>query len=160
MEVNGRFWGSLQLAIAAGVDLPRLWIEVLSGREIAPVGSYAEGVTVRWLWGDVKRFFSVVSGRPPGYTDRFPTRWEGLAELFGRQPEGTLLEAWDPNDPWPALGEWVQGLGDLGSPATIRRGARRVVSPWRARLQGVAARERGVVAPQPESVPGAPSQHL
>src|SRR5919106_2124795 len=26
LEVNGRFWGSLQLAIAAGADFPRLWV--------------------------------------------------------------------------------------------------------------------------------------
>ena len=25
MEINGRFWGSLQLAIDAGVDFPRCW---------------------------------------------------------------------------------------------------------------------------------------
>ena len=27
MEVNGRFWGSLQLATDAGVDFPRLLLE-------------------------------------------------------------------------------------------------------------------------------------
>lgn len=31
MEINGRFWGSLQLAIDAGVDFPRLLLEVATG---------------------------------------------------------------------------------------------------------------------------------
>ncbi len=32
MEINGRFWGSLQLAIDAGVDFPRLLVECAEGR--------------------------------------------------------------------------------------------------------------------------------
>src|SRR5207244_362819 len=55
-EVNGRFWGSLQLAIAAGCDSPRLWADVLTGQPLDRPTPYREGVTLRWLWGDVKRF--------------------------------------------------------------------------------------------------------
>jgi predicted ATP-grasp superfamily ATP-dependent carboligase len=56
MEVNGRFWTSLQLAISAGVDFPRLWVAILSGEPVPAPNGYREGVTLRWLWGDVKRF--------------------------------------------------------------------------------------------------------
>jgi len=35
MEINGRFWGSVQLAIDAGVDFPRLLVECALGREPA-----------------------------------------------------------------------------------------------------------------------------
>jgi hypothetical protein len=38
---------------------------------------------------------------------------QGLRELFGRQPPGTKLEVWDPQDPWPAVGEWAEGLRDV-----------------------------------------------
>src|SRR5262249_41899247 len=34
MEVNGRFWNSLQLAIEAGVDFPALWLAILQGDQI------------------------------------------------------------------------------------------------------------------------------
>ena len=37
MEINGRFWGSLQLAVDAGVDFPRLLIECAEGT--APGGT-------------------------------------------------------------------------------------------------------------------------
>jgi predicted ATP-grasp superfamily ATP-dependent carboligase len=113
MEVNGRFWGSLELAIAAGTDFPRLWVSLLHGERVDPMTGYAEGVIVRWLWGDVKRFLYILAGPPKGFPGVYPARWEGLKELFGRQPDGTRLEAWDRRDPWPAVGEWVQGLGDL-----------------------------------------------
>jgi len=53
MEINGRFWGSLQLAIDAGVDFPRLLVEAACGRAPSPVHSYRSGVRLRWLWGDV-----------------------------------------------------------------------------------------------------------
>jgi hypothetical protein len=113
MEVNGRFWGSLQLAISAGVDFPRLWVDVLRGVPVAAGGTYQAGITIRWLWGDVKRFLYILQGAPPGYPGRYPTIWQGLRELFGSHPAGTRLEAWAPDDRGPALGEWVQGIGDL-----------------------------------------------
>lgn len=115
MEVNGRFWGSLQLAIDAGVDFPRLWLAVLAGERVGEAPRYREDVVLRWLWGDVKRFLYILAGRPAGYPGRYPSIAQGLRELFGPQPPGTRLEAWDPADKWPALGEWVQGLGELVS---------------------------------------------
>jgi hypothetical protein len=113
IEVNGRFWTSLQLAIEAGVDFPRLWAAVLSGEPIDGAPGYVTGKTVRWLWGDVKRFMFILAGPPPGYTGAFPGRWQGMRELFGAQPPGTRLEIWQVSDPWPAVGEWVEGVGEL-----------------------------------------------
>ena len=113
MEVNGRFWGSLQLAVAAGVDFPRLWVEVLHGKTPRATDGYATGVIVRWLWGDVKRLLHIISGPVAGYPGRHPSIRQGLRELFGRQPPGTQLETWQRDDPWPAVGEWTQGLADL-----------------------------------------------
>ena len=53
MEINGRFWGSLQLAIDSGVDFPCLLIETINPADIKPVLEYKLGVKTRWLWGDV-----------------------------------------------------------------------------------------------------------
>jgi len=113
MEVNGRFWGSLQLSIAAGRDFPRLWIEILTAKPVQPPAAYREGVTLRWLWGDVKRLLYILAGRPAGYPGAYPSVAEGLREMFGRQPPGTRLEVWDPTDPWPAVGEWVEGAREV-----------------------------------------------
>jgi len=53
MEINGRFWGSLQLAIDAGVDFPRLLVEIAEGKNIAPASDYRVGIKTRWLLGDI-----------------------------------------------------------------------------------------------------------
>jgi predicted ATP-grasp superfamily ATP-dependent carboligase len=53
MEINGRFWGSLQLAIDAGVDFPALLVDCALGRTPQPVTDYRLGVRSRWWWGDV-----------------------------------------------------------------------------------------------------------
>jgi predicted ATP-grasp superfamily ATP-dependent carboligase len=120
IEVNGRFWGSLQLAVAAGADFPRWWIDLLLGHPEPRETGYRPGVTVRWLWGDVKRFLYILKGPPSGFPGRYPSRWQGLRELLGRQPRGTQLETWSPGDRWPALGEWVQGVADLVKEARAR----------------------------------------
>jgi predicted ATP-grasp superfamily ATP-dependent carboligase len=53
MEINGRFWGSLQLAIDAGVDFPAILIKTLENEPIEPVVNYKLGVKTRWLCGDL-----------------------------------------------------------------------------------------------------------
>ena len=115
LEVNGRFWGSLELAIASGIDFPNLWVRLLRGERVEPQAEYATGVTLRWLWGDVKRMLHIVRGRPRGYTGTYPTVLEGLREVVGPQPPGTRSETWNADDRWPAVGEWVQGIGQLVS---------------------------------------------
>jgi predicted ATP-grasp superfamily ATP-dependent carboligase len=113
MEVNGRFWNSLQLAIEAGVDFPALWLSVLLDEPVATPPPYTEGVTVRWLWGDVKRFLYVLAGPPAGFSQPYPSVWQGARDLLGRQSAGSRLEVWQRTDPWPAVGEWVQGAREL-----------------------------------------------
>lgn len=63
MEVNARFWGSLQLAIDAGVDFPSLLLEPLTP-QLAPAGDQVQtGVRLRWLLGDLDRLWLVFKGR-------------------------------------------------------------------------------------------------
>ncbi|MFL6280848.1 MAG: ATP-grasp domain-containing protein [Vicinamibacterales bacterium] len=53
MEINGRFWGSLQLAIDAGVDFPHLVCQLALGQAPETVPVYRPGVKSRWLLGDL-----------------------------------------------------------------------------------------------------------
>lgn len=53
MEINGRFWGSLQLAVDAGVDFPALLVRAAVGEPLIPQSAYRIGVRTRWLWGDL-----------------------------------------------------------------------------------------------------------
>jgi predicted ATP-grasp superfamily ATP-dependent carboligase len=53
MEVNARFWGSLQLAISAGVDFPHLLYCLARKDKIEPPKRYKIGVMSRWELGDL-----------------------------------------------------------------------------------------------------------
>jgi protein-S-isoprenylcysteine O-methyltransferase Ste14 len=49
IEVNPRFPGSLDLAIAAGVDFPVLYLQRAAGREVSVPDRYTIGLRYRWL---------------------------------------------------------------------------------------------------------------
>jgi len=48
MELNPKLWGSLELAIAAGVDFPCLACRMAVDGDVPPVFTYREGVKFRW----------------------------------------------------------------------------------------------------------------
>jgi predicted ATP-grasp superfamily ATP-dependent carboligase len=59
MEVNPRFWGSLQLAISSGIDFPYLLYKLAVDGDIKPKFDYSVGVKFRWiLQGDLMYFLS------------------------------------------------------------------------------------------------------
>jgi len=65
IEINGRFWGSLNLAIASGVDFPYLLHTMVMEGDVKPVFSYKLGVKGRWLLpGDFLYLFSALSHAP------------------------------------------------------------------------------------------------
>jgi predicted ATP-grasp superfamily ATP-dependent carboligase len=58
MEINPRFWGSLQLAIVSGVDFPWLMVKLARGETFPPVLDYQVNRRCRWLlFGDILHFF-------------------------------------------------------------------------------------------------------
>lgn len=56
IEVNLRFWGSLQLSINAGVDFPYLFYQIAVEGDVTPSTDYQANVQCRWLLGDVTNF--------------------------------------------------------------------------------------------------------
>jgi predicted ATP-grasp superfamily ATP-dependent carboligase len=53
MEINPKFWGSLDLAIASGVDFPWLTVQLALGKPLGPVPDYPDGVRFRWVFDDL-----------------------------------------------------------------------------------------------------------
>ncbi len=104
MEINGRFWGSLQLAVDAGVNFPLLLVKDALGIQIAKP-EYSEDVILRWWLGDLVRTLRVLKGRPPGYIGAYPSRLAALREFLGPQPKGTRSEVLRWTDCWPGLVE-------------------------------------------------------
>jgi predicted ATP-grasp superfamily ATP-dependent carboligase len=127
MEINGRFWNSLPLAIAAGVDFPFLLYRLATEGDVPERFAYRPGVRCRWLVGDAQHLARALRGRPAGWPDSFPSRARSLLDFvkfFGRD-----LHYDDPwlSDPAPFLAE----LADLAVrclPGLLpRRGAPPVV---------------------------------
>jgi predicted ATP-grasp superfamily ATP-dependent carboligase len=113
MEVNGRFWGSLQLAIDAGVDFPGLLAACALGEQVEPQRSYRVGVRSRWWWGQVDHLWSRVRPRreaplPPGTLSAM----RALADLlFGPFRRADYEEVLWWNDPRPFWNETIRWMG-------------------------------------------------
>ncbi len=82
IEVNGRFWGSLQLAIDAGVDFPWLLFQLATGAQVDEVTGYAIGVRWRWLLGDFTRLCKVLLGNGSTSSPSSPKKVESILQFL------------------------------------------------------------------------------
>jgi predicted ATP-grasp superfamily ATP-dependent carboligase len=115
MEANGRFWGSLQLAIDAGVDFPRLLVESALGNTVAPVQAYRTGIRSRWLWGDFDHLLWILRAAR-GYRSLHPAlpgRSRALARFLVPWRPGDRFEVLRWADPLPFVRESLQWFGSL-----------------------------------------------
>ncbi len=107
LEVNGRFWNSLALAIYAGVDFPALLAEIAERGDVAaPFPAYQSGVRCRWLLGDTRHLIEVWRGAPPAFPGQFPSRGAALRDFLTPHP-GTRSDNFEAADPLPELGDWL-----------------------------------------------------
>ncbi len=109
LEVNGRFWNSLPLAIAAGVDFPRYLVELGTSGNVTTPLPYRAGVRCRWWLGDLRHLLQVWRGAPAGFPARFPGRLATLA-AFVTPRRGTVHDNFWWSDPLPELGDWLHFL--------------------------------------------------
>lgn len=70
MEVNTRFWGSLQLAVDAGVDFPWLLYQIACDIEPDPVVDFKTGVRLRWLLGDIDSLYLTLRDRQWSFNEK------------------------------------------------------------------------------------------
>jgi len=106
LEVNGRFWNSLALAVYAGVDFPALVARLAIDGDVQRVTAYRVGVRCRWWLGDARHLVDVWRGAPSGYPGRFPRRLQTLASILVPRP-GTYHDNFTLRDPLPELGDWL-----------------------------------------------------
>jgi len=115
MEINPKFWGSLNLAIASGVDFPYLFCLQAMKEKFEPVFEYRKGVKFRWLFpgdfmhllahfGFSKAFYKDFLDRKVRYDISFQDIKPNILELFLvagyfiqnkgriRYPQGKLFE--------------------------------------------------------------------
>jgi predicted ATP-grasp superfamily ATP-dependent carboligase len=109
MEVNGRFWGSLQLAIDAGVDFPALLVRCAMGERVPECRDYRSGVRSRWFWGDVDHFYLRFRDEP---------KWRAARDFLGSFLRRHRSEVWRWSDPLPFAVETLQWFGAAFTPGT------------------------------------------
>lgn len=99
MEINPRFWGSLALPIAAGVNFPYLLYKMARGETFSPVETYQTGVKCRWLLpGDLLHFI---------YN---PHRSRLLPGFFNFRERSTVYDILSLHDPLPVVGRILTPL--------------------------------------------------
>jgi predicted ATP-grasp superfamily ATP-dependent carboligase len=114
MEINGRFWGSLQLAIDAGVDFPRLLVDAASGRQLGPIPEFRTDVRSRWFWGDVDHLLVRLrrSNEALSLADDVPSKGGAIRDFITRHPND-VNEIFRRDDWRPFLRESIQWFRDL-----------------------------------------------
>ena len=100
LEVNPRLSGSVALAVACGVDFPRLTYEWALQHRVPKVEGYRIGLRLHWLTGDLRSLYSALhhDSGPDVPTPRAAWR-EFLHDSMKRDHPGTF----DLADPMPSL---------------------------------------------------------
>ena len=102
MEINPRFWGSLNQAICAGVDFPYLLYTMAMEGDVKPVFTYKIGVKTRWMIGDLRALVDYI---------RTEKRTEVLKDFF--RLNGQYYDDIDLNDPLPIIVEIMIPIKNL-----------------------------------------------
>jgi len=105
MEVNPKFWGSIALPIAAGVDFPYLLYRMAIDGEVEAVTSYQEGIRCRWLMpGDILHFI------------HNPDRFRLNPSFFDFWDDKLHYDLISMDDPGPLWGMFCSALSNLTNP--------------------------------------------
>lgn len=105
MEVNGRFWGSLPLSIAAGIDMPYHFYHLATTKQFpSEAVMQKDGVVTRHFHGDVRHLLTVLFAFDKMRPYTYPKRRTALREFFV-VPKGTHGDVWSLHDPKPAMME-------------------------------------------------------
>ncbi len=113
MEINGRFWGSLPLSVAAGADMPYLYfMYATTGKAPASVTFAREGIVSNHRMGDVMHLLRVFFKHDVMRKLLYPKRLSALRDFF-ILPKGTVSDVWSLHDPKPSLMEIIDILKKL-----------------------------------------------
>jgi predicted ATP-grasp superfamily ATP-dependent carboligase len=128
MEVNGRFWGSLQLAVDAGVDFPYLSAQLALGQPLDIPTTYEKGVRSRWLLGDLDHLYLRLFRSNRDLPECAPSRLQVLVDFLKLASPAERSEVLRLDDPGPMFYELGKYLKELSESAAQLVG--RPVARW------------------------------
>ena len=131
MEVNGRFWGSVSFPVAAGINFPYYYWQVLHGEQPVVPERYPVGMRWRWTPGYLDRMQSLIF-RNAGRLGPKPSIARELLAIADFSP--LIKEAvWSWSDPFPFFAEMATMLWLFGSAlfkSALRRTAPRKLQSY------------------------------
>ena len=116
IEINGRFWGTLDLSINAGVDFPSLTCRLALDGDVAPGFEYRSGLGFRWPF-PLGWLIACSSSRPAEALWPFVAPGGLAGRRYGVASTASDLR-W--SDPLPHIAEGIYGAG---------RGVRKLFAP-------------------------------
>lgn len=111
MEINGRFWGSLQLAIASGVNFPCLLIDYLCGKSSFDRSHlYATGLKLKWFLGTLDHLLIRLKNINPeiNLNGARHTKAAALLDFFKIYDRKTTFDVFAFDDVKPFLSELIE----------------------------------------------------
>jgi len=104
MEINGRFWGSLPLADAAGADFPKMLFDLLVLNQLPETRLYKENIYCRKLSADLYWLEQVLRQSDDPRLFSYPDKKKILSDLLlGLHPTKHFFDVQSFNDPIPGL---------------------------------------------------------
>ena len=153
IEINGRFWGSLPLAAAAGIDFPGQLFEMLVEERTSFPATYKAGVRSRALTNDIRWLWRRITGCGKSF-DSDQTQslgWVANDVAFSSVLLHTLrgaigidhIDAFARDDMRPALAELATLLAD--ATCSLRRRFARLMRPH---FSGINSRQTSLSSPR------------
>lgn len=109
MEVNGRFWGTLSLAVSAGMDFPLYYWQILHGETPSIPSSAGSGLRWRWTVGYISRLYRLAAVARYS-SDARQELWKTLSEVPSDFSPRVAAAIFRLSDPLPAVLEFCRAI--------------------------------------------------
>ena len=110
MEVNGRFWGSLQLSIDSGIDFPWLLYRLTHGMPVDAPAQYTVGRRLRWLLGDFDSLLIELRQNSAGVARKTRALAAFAGSFLDLRCRQEILRLYDPKPGFSEALRWVCAL--------------------------------------------------
>lgn len=104
LEVNPRFWGSINQAVSSGVDFPYLLYQMAMDGDVKPVLNYKIGVKTRSLFND---FRSLIS-----HLKNSNNHFQMIKEFVNFRDDNMYYDELSKDDILPAIMFFYRGIGE------------------------------------------------
>lgn len=102
LEINPKFWGTMQLTISSGLDYPAWLLQYAEGQKITPPLGYSPGLMYRWIFSELATILTV-----PHDKKRFFFELKLFFNRFSYKP--CMVDVW-PSDLKPSIKDFIMFL--------------------------------------------------